>query len=47
VFNLGLGMIVTLPAHDASRAIEVLRDAGHAAHLVGEVVDGAGRVRLG
>jgi phosphoribosylformylglycinamidine cyclo-ligase len=46
VFNLGVGMIVTVPEHAAPRAIDVLRDAGHAARLVGHVVDGTGAVRL-
>jgi phosphoribosylformylglycinamidine cyclo-ligase len=50
VFNLGLGMVVAVPADDASRAIGLLRDAGHAAVEVGRLAaaaDGPGReVRL-
>jgi phosphoribosylformylglycinamidine cyclo-ligase len=46
VFNLGLGMVVVVPAGDVARALAMLRDAGHAAVEVGRLVvtpDGAGR----
>lgn len=49
VFNLGLGMVVVVPEGDAGRAVEVLREAGHAATVVGRLVaaEGGGReVRL-
>ena len=47
VFNLGVGMIVTVPATDASDAVRTLGDAGHRAWPVGEIVgDGSGTVRL-
>jgi phosphoribosylformylglycinamidine cyclo-ligase len=45
VFNLGLGMVVAVPADDASRAITTLRAAGHAASEVGQLVGGAGAGR--
>jgi phosphoribosylformylglycinamidine cyclo-ligase len=51
VFNLGLGMVVVVPAGDVGRALAILRDAGHAAVEVGRLVaapDGEGReVHLG
>jgi phosphoribosylformylglycinamidine cyclo-ligase len=45
VFNLGLGMVVVVPAADVGRALAVLRDAGTAAVEVGHLatVDGDGR----
>ena len=45
VFNLGLGMVVVVPAEDAGRALSVLRGAGTAAVEVGHLasVDGDGR----
>jgi phosphoribosylformylglycinamidine cyclo-ligase len=45
VFNLGLGMVVVVPAADAGRALAVLRDAGTAAVEVGHLatVGGDGR----
>jgi phosphoribosylformylglycinamidine cyclo-ligase len=46
VFNLGLGMVVVVPAGDVGRALAMLRDAGHAAVEVGRLVaarDGEGR----
>lgn len=46
VFNLGVGMIVAVPASDAQRAIEVLGAVGQRSTVVGEIVDGSGRVHL-
>jgi phosphoribosylformylglycinamidine cyclo-ligase len=49
VFNLGLGMVLVVPEGDAGRAVEVLREEGHAAAVVGTLVaaEGDGReVRL-
>jgi phosphoribosylformylglycinamidine cyclo-ligase len=37
VFNLGLGMVVVLPAGDVARALTVLRAGGHAAVEVGRL----------
>ncbi|HUF32333.1 MAG TPA: phosphoribosylformylglycinamidine cyclo-ligase [Acidimicrobiales bacterium] len=46
VFNLGIGMVVAVPAADAFKALDVLRAAGHRAMEIGEVVPGTGRVEL-
>ena len=46
VFNLGLGMIVVVPAKDAFKAIDLLRRQGHRATEIGEIVDGHGEVRF-
>ena len=46
VFNLGLGMLAVVPADAALHAVDVVRAAGHDAWLVGEIVDGHGRVHL-
>ncbi|MGO9874156.1 MAG: phosphoribosylformylglycinamidine cyclo-ligase [Acidimicrobiia bacterium] len=46
VFNLGLGMLAIVPPDAALHAVDVVRSAGHGAWLVGELVDGHGRVRL-
>ena len=43
VFNLGLGMLVIVPAVDAHGAVDVARTAGHDAWVVGSVTDGRGR----
>jgi phosphoribosylformylglycinamidine cyclo-ligase len=37
VFNCGIGMTIQLPAADAGRAIEILREAGQEAIVIGEV----------
>ena len=46
VFNLGLGMLAVVAAGDALAAIDAARAAGHDAWLVGEIVDGHGRVQM-
>ena len=46
VFNLGIGMIVAVPAGDRFQAIDTLRAAGHRAVDLGEVVAGHGDVRI-
>jgi phosphoribosylformylglycinamidine cyclo-ligase len=46
VFNLGIGMIVAVPAGDRFKAIDTLRREGHLAMDLGEVVAGHGHVRI-
>ena len=46
VFNLGVGMILVVPADDVYRAIDVLRGQGHAARQIGVVEPGSRQVRL-
>jgi phosphoribosylformylglycinamidine cyclo-ligase len=46
VFNLGVGMLAIVEADAAERALDVVRAGGHDAWIVGEVVDGHGRVRV-
>jgi len=46
VFNLGLGMVAVVRQRDELRALDVIRAAGHDAWVVGEIVEGHGRVRI-
>ncbi|HEX2064291.1 MAG TPA: phosphoribosylformylglycinamidine cyclo-ligase [Acidimicrobiales bacterium] len=46
VFNLGIGMVVAVPPRDAFRALDLLRERGHRALQIGDVVPGDGLVRL-
>jgi hypothetical protein len=39
-------MLAVVPRDDALHAVDVVRAAGHDAWLVGEILDGAGRVTL-
>jgi len=46
VFNLGIGMVVVVPAEDAHKTLDVLRTEGHRAVVLGEVTAGHGEVRF-
>jgi phosphoribosylformylglycinamidine cyclo-ligase len=46
VFNLGIGMIVVVPADETHKALDTLRSKGHAAKEIGVVQAGSGRVHL-
>jgi phosphoribosylformylglycinamidine cyclo-ligase len=45
VFNLGVGMVVVVPAADAAEAVRSLAAAGHRATVIGRLEAGAGAVR--
>ena len=45
-FNMGIGMMLALPAGQAQQALSVLADAGESAYAIGEVVAGADGVEL-
>jgi phosphoribosylformylglycinamidine cyclo-ligase len=46
VFNLGIGMVVVVPADEAHRTLDILRTEGHRAAEIGQVVAGHGQVRF-
>jgi len=46
VFNLGIGMVVVVPADDAFRALDVLRSSGQRAVEIGTVHKGSGQVHF-
>ncbi len=37
-FNMGVGMSITVKRADASRALELLREAGEDAYIIGEII---------
>jgi len=41
-FNMGVGMVVTVAAEDADKAIEILKAHGEDAYRLGTVVEGSG-----
>jgi phosphoribosylformylglycinamidine cyclo-ligase len=45
-FNLGLGMVVTLPPHDEPEALSIASELGFSASTVGKLVPGTGRCVL-
>jgi len=46
VFNMGIGMVLVVPAADAGRALAVLGDHGHRAVEIGRITAGTGEVHL-
>ena len=46
VFNLGIGMVIAVPAMDAYKALDRLREQGHRAVEIGQVTDGDGTVNV-
>ena len=46
VFNMGIGMVAVVPPHEATKALDVLRAAGHRATVIGEVTQGSREVRF-
>ena len=46
VFNLGIGMVAVVSPADVFQALDILRDAGLAPVVVGEIVDGSKKVRF-
>jgi phosphoribosylformylglycinamidine cyclo-ligase len=46
VFNLGVGMLAVVSGDEGEHALDVVRSEGHDAWIVGEVVEGRGRVRV-
>ncbi len=46
VFNLGIGMVVVVPAEEAFRAMDVLRTNGQRATQIGEITKGDGQVHF-
>ncbi|EGJ47052.1 phosphoribosylformylglycinamidine cyclo-ligase [Ruminococcaceae bacterium D16] len=45
-FNMGIGMILALPAQQAAQALEILKAAGEQAYQIGQVVSGEAGVEL-
>lgn len=43
-FNMGIGMAVIVPENEVEKSLEILRQAGEEAHLIGEVVEGNNEV---
>jgi phosphoribosylformylglycinamidine cyclo-ligase len=46
VFNLGIGMVVAVPAEAAGDALDVLEQQGHRAVAIGDLGPGSGQVHL-
>ena len=45
-YNMGVGMSIVVPAAEADKALEILRDHGEDAYLIGEIVKGEEKIIL-
>ena len=45
-FNMGVGMMVVVRENDAEQAIQILKEAGEDAKIIGEIVEGSKQVIL-
>ena len=45
VFNLGIGMVLVVPADQSARTIEIAYQNGHEAWVIGDITSGNGEVR--
>jgi len=45
-FNMGVGMVVAVPAAQAADALAIAQADGHSAAIIGEIIDGSGTVNL-
>jgi phosphoribosylformylglycinamidine cyclo-ligase len=46
VFNMGIGMVLIVPAGEEHKVIDVARTEGHRAIRIGEVIAGDGAVEI-
>jgi phosphoribosylformylglycinamidine cyclo-ligase len=45
-FNMGIGLIIVCAANDLDRAIQILRDAGEAPYVIGDIISGTNTVTI-
>ena len=45
-FNMGIGMAVIVPENEVEKALEILKEQGEEAYLIGEVVAGNKEINL-
>jgi len=45
-FNMGIGMILAVPAEQAETALQCLKESGETAYCIGEVTEGTEGVEL-
>ncbi len=46
VFNMGVGLVVTVPSSNVSEVLDLASRYGHEAHVLGEVKEGSGKVLI-
>ncbi len=45
-YNMGVGMSIVVPAAEAQKALDILRECGEDAYLIGEIVSGEEKIEL-
>jgi phosphoribosylformylglycinamidine cyclo-ligase len=44
IFNMGIGMVIAMPAADAEKAIAILAKHGDKAQIIGKVIEGENEI---
>ena len=45
-YNMGVGMSVVVPAAEADKALQILRDNGVDAYTIGEITEGSSKIEI-
>ena len=45
-FNMGVGMSIVVAKEDADRSVEILKNNGEDAYIIGEVSEGEEKIRI-
>ena len=45
-YNMGVGMSIVVPAAEAEKALDILRECGEDAYLIGEIIAGEEKIEL-
>lgn len=45
-FNMGIGMAIIVPKNEQEKALQILKQEGETAYVIGEVVEGNKEINL-
>ena len=45
-YNMGVGMSIVVPAAEADKALQILRDQGVDAYLIGEIIESEDKITI-
>ena len=45
-FNMGVGMSIVVAAEDAEKALQILKDNGEEAYVIGEIIESEDKITI-